>query len=252
MPASEKLTIETPEQISLEFPLAGAGSRFLALAIDTLLQIAGFTILGILALVAAFFRIGLQSALGTWALAIVLILGFVLYYGYFAAFEALWNGQTPGKRLVRLRVITTSGRPITAYEALLRNLVRIVDQLPVVYTVGLLSVFLTERNQRLGDLAADTVVVHEQPAAAVVASEEIRESGRRPPAARRGAAKLTPQELALVETFLSRRDDLPDHQRGSTAAAIAARIRRRLDVRDAVSNETLLEEVAAEARRGYR
>lgn len=249
MPASEKLTIETPEQIALEFPLASAGSRFLALAIDTLLQIGGFALLGVVALVAAILRISLQSVFGTWALAIVIVLGFILYYGYFAVFEALWNGQTPGKRVVRLRVITTSGRPITAYEALLRNLVRIVDQLPVVYTVGLLAVFFTERNQRLGDLAADTVVVHEQPAGAVTAAEALGENGPRQTAPRRGAAKLTPQELAVVETFLSRRDDLPHRQRVETAAAIAGRIRRRLDVRDTAADEVLLEEVAAEARR---
>ncbi len=252
MPASEKLTIETPEQIALEFPLASAGSRFLALAIDTLLQIAGFTLLGVVALIGAFFRITPYAAFGTWALAIVVILGFVLYYGYFAVFETLWNGQTPGKRLVQLRVITASGRPITAYESLLRNLVRIVDQLPIVYTVGLLSVFFTERNQRLGDLAADTVVVHEQPAGLVGASEGLRGHGRRQAVARRGAAKLTPQELAVIETFLSRRDDLPYRQRVETAAAIAARIRRRLDVVDAAADEVLLEEVAAEARGGYR
>jgi uncharacterized RDD family membrane protein YckC len=160
--ASEKLTIETPEQIALEFPLASAGSRFLALAIDSLIQLGGAVLLGLLALMAALARINVAEALGTWALAVLLILGFLLYYGYFAAFEAFWSGQTPGKRAIRLRVITTAGRPISTYDAILRNLLRIVDQLPVIYTVGLLSMFFTERNQRLGDLAADTVVVHEQ------------------------------------------------------------------------------------------
>lgn len=251
MPASEKLTIETPEQIALEFPLAGAGSRFLALAIDTLLQLAGFFALGLLALIANVLRFNLGAAFGTWAFAILLLLAFVLYYGYFAAFEALWNGQTPGKRAIRLRVITTSGRPITPYEALLRNLLRIVDQMPIVYTVGLISVFFTERNQRLGDLAANTVVVHEQPAAVRTFPAESDAAPRRAAATRRGASRLTPQELALIETFLSRRLDLPEYERLRAARAIAARIRQRLQIAETVDDERLLEELAAEARGGY-
>jgi uncharacterized RDD family membrane protein YckC len=244
VPASEKLTIETPEQIALEFPLASAGSRFLALSIDTLIQLGGFAILGLLALGATFIRLDLDSVLGTWALAALLIVGFTLYYGYYVLFEALWNGQTPGKRAIRLRVITTSGRPITVYDALLRNLLRIVDQLPGIYTVGLLSIFLTERNQRLGDLAADTVVVHEQP----IARHEIPE--RRAATSRRGAARLSPQEITVIETFLARRHSLPDHLRTATAKSLAERIRARLDIpaESVVGDEVLLEEIAAEFR----
>jgi uncharacterized RDD family membrane protein YckC len=244
VPASEKLTIETPEQISLEFPLASAGSRFLALAIDTLLQIGGFAVLGLLALGASVLRLSFESVLGTWALAVIVVLGFALYYGYYAVFEALWNGQTPGKRAIRLRVITTSGRPITVYDALLRNLLRIVDQMPGIYTVGLLSIFFTERNQRLGDLAADTVVVHEQPI------ERHHAPVRRSAAGHRGAARLSVQEITVIETFLVRRQSLPDPLRLSTARSLAERIRMRLDVpsEPVVDDEVLLEEVAAEFR----
>ena len=244
MSASEKLTIETPEQIALEFPLASAGSRFLALAIDTLLQIGGFAVLGLLALGASLVRINLESVFGTWALAFVVVLAFVLYYGYYAFFEALWNGQTPGKRAIRLRVITTSGRPITPFDALLRNLLRIVDQLPGIYTVGLLSVFFTERNQRLGDLAADTVVVHEQP----IGRHEM--PLRRTMPGRRNASRLSAQEITVIETFLARRESLPEYLRASTGKTLAARIRVRLDIpsEPAVDDEVLLEEVAAEFR----
>ena len=244
MPASEKLTIETPEQIALEFPLASAGSRFLALAIDTLVQIGAFAVLGLLALGASLLRISLDSVFGTWALAALVIVGFVLYYGYYAVFEALWNGQTPGKRAIRLRVITTSGRPITPYDALLRNLLRIVDQVPGIYTVGLLSVFFTERNQRLGDLAADTVVVHEQPV------ERHEMPLHRAAAHRRGASRLSAQEIAVIETFLTRRASLPEHVRASTAKSLAGRIRVRLDIPSEPpgDDEMLLEEVAAEFR----
>ncbi len=161
MQAPEKLTIDTPEQIALEFPLAGAGSRFLALAIDSLIQIGGLLGLGLLGLGALWLRSAGFQASSTWIVAGLLFAGFAIYYGYFAVFEAMWGGQTPGKRTVGLRVIKVSGEPITTYEALLRNLLRIVDQMPAIYAVGVLSVFFTSRNQRLGDLVAGTVVVQE-------------------------------------------------------------------------------------------
>jgi len=246
VPPSEKLTIETPEHIALEFPLASAGSRFLAIAIDTLIQGGALLLLWLLAALTttAFARSG-----AAWVVAILLLAGFVLYYGYFAVFEGLWSGQTPGKRAIGLRVITTSGRPITFYDSLLRNLLRIVDQVPGFYAVGLVSVFLTDRNQRLGDLAADTVVVAEQP----IAQEHVPRRTR-PGAVRRGAARLSAEELAVVETFLHRREDVPYDIRKQTAAAIAAHVRTQLNVPagDPASDEALLEEVAAEARGGWR
>ena len=193
MQAPEKLTIDTPEQIALEFPLAGAGSRFLALAIDSLIQIGGLLALGLLGLGALWLRSAGFQASSTWIVAGLLFAGFAIYYGYFAVFEAMWGGQTPGKRTVGLRVIKVSGEPITTYEALLRNLLRIVDQMPAIYAVGVLSVFFTSRNQRLGDLVAGTVVVqeHVRGHAAVVP----RDAG----AQRLGAARLTVEELELIE-----------------------------------------------------
>ena len=82
----------------------------------------------------------------------MILSAFVLYYGYFALFEALWAGQTPGKRVIGIRVIVAAGRPLSGLDAVLRNVLRIIDQLPGMYAVGLLAIFLTERNQRLGDL----------------------------------------------------------------------------------------------------
>jgi uncharacterized RDD family membrane protein YckC len=241
----EKLTIDTPEQIALEFPLAGAGSRFLALAIDSFVQVAVLLVLALLALLALWFRsLGYQS-FATWVLALLLLLGFVLYYGYFAAFEALWGGQTPGKRAVGLRVISVTGQPITTFDALLRNLLRIVDQMPGIYAVGVLSIFFTARNQRLGDLVAGTVVVQELGPAQADMDISVA------PAARLGAARLTIEEVEVIHTFLTRRADLPDYLRGHTASQLADRIRMRLELpagshRD---DEALIESVAAELRR---
>ena len=245
MAAPEKLIIDTPEQIALEFPLASAGSRFLALAIDTLIQIAGFVLLVGAALGFQWLGVRLGAGIGVWGAAIVIVLGFALYYGYFAAFEALWSGQTPGKRQVGLRVISVTGRPIGAFDSILRNLLRIVDQLPGIYAVGVLSVFLTERNQRLGDLAAGTVVVHdravERPAAA---------PARERPSTRYGAARLAAEEITVVETFLSRRTSLDDTFRLQAARQLAARVRERLGppADTTEDDERLLEEVTAEYR----
>ena len=121
MSSADKLIIETPEQTSIEFPLAGIGSRFLALAIDLLLRFAFILVLvgigGILGL------IGLIKAAGTqWVVAALIVAYFFMDVGYFAFFESVWNGQTPGKRWTHLRVIKDSGRPIGVPDAILRNL----------------------------------------------------------------------------------------------------------------------------------
>jgi uncharacterized RDD family membrane protein YckC len=243
VPPSEKLTIDTPEQIALEFPLASAGSRFLALAIDSLIQFG--SIIALFLIAAATTSVVSRSAT-PWTFAVLLFAGFVVYYGYFAVFEAVWSGQTPGKRVFRLRVISTSGRPITVYESLLRNLVRIVDQIPGMYAVGLVTMFLTDRSQRLGDLAADTVVVAERP----VDAGHIGSPSARPVGVHRGATRLSGEELAVIDTFLSRRHDVPAAVRAETAKAIAARVRRQLNipVDDSTPDEALLEQVASEAR----
>ena len=224
MTAPEQLIIDTPEQIALEYPLASAGSRFLALGLDTLLQLAGFALLGLIAMLVAAADAGTGRPFGPWALAVLLLAAFALYYGYFAVFEALWAGQTPGKRVVGIRVIGVSGRPLSPFEAILRSLVRIVDQMPGFYAVGVLSIFFTSRNQRLGDLAAGTVVVHET----LVERPHVPQPAEA--RTRHAAARLTPAELALVERFLQRRQGLDSLVRLATARQILARFRDRLEL----------------------
>ena len=246
MPAPDQLTIDTPEHIALEFPLAGVGSRFLALAYDTLLQGVLLAGLGIVAAIVGLLVVPAMGrpALRLWLFAILLVLAFVVYTGYFALFETIWNGQTPGKRQVGLRVIDVSGRPITAYAAILRNLLRLVDQLPGFYAFAIVSVLLTERSQRLGDLAAGTVVVHDRlEARAALPAADAR--------APHGGPQLTAAELALVEGFLRRRNDLDPLVRLQTARQIAERMRARAGAENAdphQDEERFLEQVAAAAR----
>jgi uncharacterized RDD family membrane protein YckC len=244
VPALEKLNIDTPEQVALEFSLATIGSRFLAVAIDTIIQIA--CAIALLLVVAA--GIWATGALGLaarpWVLAVLVIGGFVIYYGYFAVFETLWNGQTPGKRVIGLRVIHASGRPISAWEAILRNVVRLVDQMPAIYAIGIISVFVTERSQRLGDLAAGTVVVHERLAESLDDVAPQRRAAR----SAHGARRLAPEEISVIELFFSRRGQLDGYARMRTAHQIARRVRERLEINAQLDDEQLLEDVVAEYR----
>jgi uncharacterized RDD family membrane protein YckC len=242
----DKLTIETPEQIPLEFPLAGIGSRFLALALDTLIQVLGFLMIVFIAEILLPTAARFTPRALTWAAALFFLCVFILYSGYYALFEVFWNGQTPGKRLVRLRVISDSGRPITVYEAVVRNLLRIIDQLPGLYVVGIISVFLTARNKRLGDIVAGTVVVHEkamqdsQPDFFAAAASTALSSG----------LQITAEELELIERFLQRRYDLSPEVRRQSAEQIAGRLRARLGAAQdgAASPEDYLESLARQKR----
>jgi uncharacterized RDD family membrane protein YckC len=246
---SDKLTIETPEQTVVEFEVAGVGSRFLALAYDTLLQI----LIGIglmVILVVAGIAMPNAARSGIWFLAFVLLAYFVLYFGYYAIFEVLWNGQTPGKKKEGLRVIKDSGRPITPAEAVGRNLMRIVDQLPVLYAVGICSVLLSRQNKRLGDFVAGTIVVHEKSLLDAKPVWESAPTGHAAPSTTFGSERLTPEEFALVEAYLNRRNSLPVDVRFAMAEQIAVQIRPKLTLPPdgSLNAEKLLEAVVQERR----
>jgi uncharacterized RDD family membrane protein YckC len=241
----ETLVIETPERVPLHFALASIGNRFLACAVDHLIQLAAVTVIVVLY---ALTRIGGLGATAEqlwdapkWVLALLFIAYFLIWSGYFALFEWAWAGQTPGKRWLRLRVIREDGRPITFYEAAARNLVRIFDMLPAVplvplYSVGLVSVFASSRDQRVGDLVAGTVVVREREAQAPT-FEQVFNSPTSDVALRRAfrpvpftadVNALTESEVEVVETFLRRRWDLDEMPRQWMAWRIATPILQRL------------------------
>lgn len=248
----EKLTIETPEQIALEFPIAGLGSRGLALLVDTLIQaLVVITVIVVSSVVSPDLSRYWVTA-GKWVTALFIFAFFCLYWGYFAIFEVFWNGQTPGKRQAKIRVITASGRPITVFEAISRNFLRAIDS-QLGYMVGAITIAIDKNNRRLGDMVAGTVVVHEiqelgdsywyaqQNAAATTVSVEA-------------VTAMTAQEFQLVETFLNRRLDLPYEQRQNTARTIADRIGARLNVpsADRPSPENFLEELSRRYRDNAR
>ncbi len=140
MQSTDQLKIDTPEQIALELPLAGIGSRFLGLAIDTLLQWVLYFVVFLIFVGAAWAvpSIGNLGRYFKWIPesfipALVILFIFCIYWGYFAFFEIIWKGQTPGKKVAGIRVIHTSGRPINAYEAIGRNLLRAIDGFPLLW-----------------------------------------------------------------------------------------------------------------------
>jgi len=224
IPSDETLVIETPERVPLHFALASIGNRFIACAIDHAIQV-----LVLIALVIVFVIISDAADLGArltnapkWVIALLVIMQFVIIDGYFAIFEWLWSGQTPGKRWLKLRVIREDGRPISFFEAMIRNLIRVIDLIvPPFYSIGLVSVFCTTRDQRVGDLVAGTVVVREReaeaPAFTEVFASPVSDAALRrtcePVLFAADLSKLTELEIAVVENFLRRRYDLKNYPR---------------------------------------
>ena len=247
---TEKLTIETPEQTSLDFAIAGIGSRFLALALDTLIQmLVGFIVgIGGAMVIGALSAVLPKSAI--WGIALLVIFFFLLYFGYFSFFEIIWNGQTPGKRKAGIRVIKDSGRPLTAAESIARNLMRIVDLLPAFYAVGIVSALLTKENKRLGDLVAGSLVVRESSFSDLKPVWQTAQAPSGPVVAPLGAANLTSEESALIDSFLTRRSELDFAVRVRMADQIFLRLKPKLTLPadNTLSAEKVLESLAHERR----
>jgi uncharacterized RDD family membrane protein YckC len=214
----ETLRISTPEGVSLELPLAGLGSRFVALLVDVLLQGIAFAALIVVLVVA--------DAGGYAAAALVAVAVFAILFAYPVAFELGAGGRTPGKRWNGLRVVCDDGSPVTFRGSALRNILRLVDILPAMFLVGAIAIFATRNNQRLGDLAAGTLVVREARAAsiAVQAAEpvEAAEDGELPAW---DVSGLREAELATLRRFLERRDALDAAPRSLLARDLADRLR---------------------------
>lgn len=233
--SDETLIIETPERVGLEFALASLGNRFLACAFDHFVQLAVLIVASIIIYAAGNFELLGErfTEAPKWVQAGFVIFAFVILNGYFALFETFWAGQTPGKRLLKLRVLREDGRPVTFWEATVRNLLRIFDFQPMpFYSIGLVAVFITPRDQRIGDLFAGTVVVRER-AAEAPRFDEVFGSAVTDVALRRSykpvlftgdVRRITEAEIEVVERLLRRRWDLPDKVREWMAWRVATPI----------------------------
>jgi uncharacterized membrane protein SpoIIM required for sporulation/uncharacterized RDD family membrane protein YckC len=212
----QRLQVETPEHVVLDLEIAGVGSRSLAALIDLMIlvgaAVGGFIVLAI----AAAFGFTVGSIGG----AILLFLAFAVWTGYFIVFEGLRQGQTPGKRLVGIRVVSDTGNAVGLGAAAARNLLRIADFMPPPYLIGLLLVALHPRGKRLGDMVAGTVVARDRPFQLVVPKPEVRPS----PALLALIPELTDAEFQVLEQFERRQAQLSPPARLRLAAAIARRL----------------------------
>ncbi len=234
------VTIQTPEHIQFTYELAGVGSRFLALLVDSLIQIVAVTALGLLVAYLEALT-GFAEGFGNTQMAnipliplLVLSSPVLFAIAYFIFFEMIWAGQTPGKRMAGLRAVALGGQRIGFNESAIRNILRLVDFLPALYTVGIFSVFFTTRYQRVGDLAAGTIVIKERlweppesmgsgaEAGDIVAPVDRRDELVRQ--ARSYLGTLSREELEVVRRFIQRRDELATEVRTRLAEDIAAGI----------------------------
>lgn len=239
------IDVRTPESIAFNYELAGLGSRFLALAIDQVIQI--LLLLGIFyAVVAAALKLPTaHGGVGTQAeklgaaivIAAIVLVIFTIFFGYFIIFETLWNGKTPGKWALSIRVVRDGGYPVDFGAAVIRNLIRIGEFVFGYYALSALSMVLSPENKRLGDYAAGTIVVRESAIAFRVPEPRADETPAYAP-----TLYLSGEERALVKHFIERREALTPERRGALAGKLAARVRDRVppELR-ALDDEALLE-----------
>ena len=205
------LKISTPENVAFGYEVAGLGSRFMAAAIDTiclvLIQVIVFLAVGLL-LNAFDILVNINI---NWIIALSTILFFLMFWGFYILFELIWNGQTPGKRLFNLRVIRTDGAPIGFVESLIRNLVRIIDFIPSFYGLGVSVMFFNMQSRRLGDFAANTLVVHDRN----ISLESLGKATQTPSYEIDAdmmlglpVERLQEKDVVLAEEFLLRREGL--------------------------------------------
>jgi uncharacterized RDD family membrane protein YckC len=232
---SEALPIETPEGITFTYELASLSDRGKAFVVDLLIRVAVVIVVGVLFMV--FLGPALLAGVGLW-----LIIAFLVEWGYYVLFEMIWDGQSPGKRLFELRVVKTAGHPIGFYESALRNLLRAADIIPLTYATGVLSILCTRRFQRLGDLAADTIVVHEKKA--WFGPQAPRGGVALPQPDLRGVA-LSNRERRLLQEFVMRKDRLHPDRREELAEILARAYSRRYGLPPEKSPSALLTKLHA-------
>jgi uncharacterized RDD family membrane protein YckC len=236
MDQDQFLNIDTPENVIFDYEVAGIGSRFLAAMVDSILIAIGMVIVNFTGLLLmTFLGLGEESVGPSIILAILGLFSFLVFWGYYIFFEIIWNGQSPGKRWLRLRVLRVDGTPIAAREAVIRNLVRILDFLPVFYGIGLIAMFANRRDRRLGDFAAGTLVVHEESSITLadlkLGAGELKRAGEDAAGETVAAMELPVEKLAgediqLIEDYLQRRSELRnrEHLSGQIARSLYAKM----------------------------
>jgi uncharacterized RDD family membrane protein YckC len=250
------VTVRTPEAIAFYYELAGLGSRFLALLVDTLIQAGAFIVLFLAGLLGARRATSLassmhlsQKSLESTVIAVGILLAFVLFYGYFIAFEKLWNGQTPGKRMVGIRVVRDGGYPVELAGSTIRNLIRIVEQLLGFYFISVICMLASSENKRLGDYAAGTIVVRDRGFEVKDPAYWLRQGAGDSHGDSNAIAGLSADELAVVDRYIERRHTLDPLSARNAATKIAQALRPKLAPEVAgLPDDDLLMQIASRER----
>ena len=223
-----RIKFRTPESVELEFTLAGIGNRAWALLIDyhilAFILVGFYIIFGVGIVQLSDFWIKVFGAnLGLWMIAIAFLIAFTIYSGYFVFFESIWQGQTPGKRFAKIRVVRDDGRPIGLQQAALRGLLRPLDEF---LFIGAFLIMLGRHEKRLGDFAAGTIVIQDQiPTGSATVNiseqakslyEELRQIADLSP--------LLPDDFAVIREYLQRRSGMSPRAKSSLSFKLSQQI----------------------------
>lgn len=237
-PIDTRVEIVTPENIAFQYRLAGPFRRLAAYLLDVIIRV---TVVVVLVVIACGMGFAGMAGMGVAAL---LIIWFLLDWFYGGVFEAFWNGQTPGKHMLRLRVVSVEGQPINGLQAVLRNLLRTVDSQPAfgvpTYLLGLVSAAANDRFQRLGDLAVGTMVIVEEPQrhfgmARVNEPEAIRLAGDLP-----ANLSISRSLARALSAYVQRRQTFPWQRRAEIAKHVGEPMRVKLGLPPGTSYDLLL------------
>jgi uncharacterized RDD family membrane protein YckC len=229
-----RITLQTPESVELEFLLAGIGNRSLALLIDyivwgSMLFVFTMTVTIFNELITGIFKQIFGSQANLWLSAIALMIFFLIYVGYFVFFEVIWQGQTPGKRYTKIRVIRDDGRRESIQQALLRALLRPFDDL---LTIGFFLILLGKQEKRLGDIVAGTLVIQEE--YLVAPSFQVSSQGEEfvtELLETANIAQLKPDDFALIRDYLQRRKNISPKAKAELSLNLARQTRTIIDLK---------------------
>ncbi|MDB9314229.1 RDD family protein [Spirulina sp. CS-785/01] len=244
----KKITLKTPESVELKFTLAGIGKRAYAVLLDYiiwLLLLMAWTFISFIFIYNTFSEVlGDNNQLGPWFFSFYLLIFFLIYVGYFIFFEVWWQGKTPGKRFVNIRVIRDDGKPARLPQATLRALLRPVDDL---FFLGLFFIVLGKREKRLGDWLAGTVVIQEEQKKTQFTfspsptSQDLAEQLKN----QVNINQLRPEEFLIIRLYLERRDQMFPEARYSKAKELAYQVKDILELDGVPEGVTAFEFLAA-------
>lgn len=235
-----ELTIVTPEHVHIRLEPAGAGSRFLAILIDSIIALAIGTTIGSIG--ARFMPLGM-------AMAFFITVQFLVTWSWHLFFEVRRQGRTPGKRMLRIRVVDARGLPVSLYQSLVRNITRVLDFAPAFYGVGAVVTLLSPAHRRLGDIVADTIVVRDaQPLAyrGTLAAVRRFNSLRTPRVLRLMRHRISLEEREFLLTLCMRAERMSPAARYDLFEEVAAVYREKLGIEEEqMSGENLVRDLTA-------